>query len=484
MEEWFLKSSDLKKYPHFDSVLTRAEAVAIATDKGLVTAHTFYPFLLYEQRWNRFAPKGERGKSKTRPIRYAARRDAYIFAYYRHILSGKYEVALKSLGLDQCVLAYRRTMTSSGGGKCNIHFAQDAFLKVQTLGNCYAIALDISQYFESLDHARLKQLWARMLDVPRLPSDHFQVFKAITSYAVVDKIEAYQRLGHIGPKQTSSAGKQINGYLTAFKKMPKQLCTGREFQQKIAGQGELKSIIRKNRKPYGIPQGAPISDLLANLYLLDFDLAIQKKMQAVGGAYFRYSDDILLIGPGGETEAKELLTYTQTLVTKFGDELEIKDKKTSVLVFETSGEFQTFKLVYGTQGRNGLEYLGFRYDGQRVFLRDSTISNLRRKVARAARRNANICAQLHANKGASELRLVFNYERLTKQFGRVEDFPELQHDYRNWTFWTYAKRAAKIFGAAGNSILRQLRNHRKLVIYRADKELKRAVQRRDGSGLL
>ncbi len=112
-------------------------------------------------------------------------------------------------------------------------------------------------------------------------------------------------------------------------------------------------------------------------------------------------------------------------------------------------------------------------------MRDSTLSGLRRKVAFAARRDANICANRHATKDASDLKAEFNYERLIKRFGKVEDFAEKRDDFRQWTFWTYAHRAAEIFGPLGRPILGQLKRHTALVRERSDQELARAVERRN-----
>jgi len=480
MEEWHLKESDLKKYPHFDSLISVKEAEALAADPDRVAKHAFYPFMLYPQRWTRFAEKGKKGKLKERPIRYAARRDAYIFSRYRHILSQSYEIELKHLGLDSNVLAYRRIQTDDGnGGKCNIHFAHEAILKIRELGNCCIIALDISSYFESLDHLKLKALWCRMLGVNRLPADHFHVFEAITQYAVVEKEKVYERLGHFGNKRTTKTGLPIEGYLTPYDKMPKHLCDGKEFQEKIAGGNGQKSIIQKRYKPYGIPQGAPISDLLANLYLFDFDNIVAGWVRAAGGAYYRYSDDILIVVPGGEVAGRSLMTKTRELIKQFGDKLIIKEEKSSLFSFKLHGNEQTFQLLHGEQGKNGVEYLGFRYDGKQVYLRDAALSNLRRKVARAALRAANTYARRYPDKDVSQLKGLFNYERLIKQFGKVEDFDEKQEDYRNWTFWTYATRASEVFGPLGKPILRQLRKHRTLIKWRADKEIECAVVRRE-----
>jgi hypothetical protein len=479
MGEWLLTSRDLKRYPHFDPVVSAKAGQAYATDSGRVARHAFLPFIQYSQRWTRFPKEGEPRPPKDRPIRYAARRDAYIFAYYRHLLSQRYEEELTRLDLGASILAYRHVpLTNGEGGKCNVHFAFDAFRKIRELGDCCAIALDVSGFFESLDHSRLKAVWCRMLGVSKLPVDHFRVFTAITKYAWVEKTEAYERLGHFGDKKLAS-GSVRKGYLTPYKEIPKRLCNGTDFRLKIAGANGQKSIIKRNYKTYGIPQGAPISDLLANLYLIDFDAEVSDWVRRIGGAYFRYSDDILILTPGDATAGRALMRRTTSLIANFGEKLKIKPEKSSLVVFHRRGANQHFELDHGTQGKNGLEYLGFRYDGRRVFLRDASLSNFLRKIARAAYREAWACARRYPDKGVTELRLRFDYEKLIKRFGRVEDFGELKGEYHNWTFWTYAKRASKTFGPLGKPILRQLRKHRDLIRRRADKALDRAVARRE-----
>ena len=146
--EWKLSADKRKQYPHFDADISLKAAEALANDPKRVERHEFYPFLLFVKGWNRYADKGEKGERKQRPIRYAARGDAYIFARYRHDLSQKYEAELLRLGLSDCVLAYRRIPAPTGGGMCNIHFAKKAFDEVIAQGDCCTIALDISSFFE------------------------------------------------------------------------------------------------------------------------------------------------------------------------------------------------------------------------------------------------------------------------------------------------------------------------------------------------
>ena len=213
------------------------------------------------------------------------------------------------------------------------------------------------------------------------------------------------------------------------------------------------------------------------MYLLNFDCAVRKILETLGGAYLRYSDDILLIAPGGEKEGKALAEDIRGLIGKFGSKLVIKEKKSSVFAFKKTGKAQDFKLIQGTQGKNGIEYLGFRFDGKKIFIRDSTLSNLYRKVARSSRYAAISLVKRYPGRDYAFLESRFDYEKLVQNFGRVKDFGELSDDYRNWTFWTYARRAATIFGPLGSPIHRQLRSFRENVRRRATKELVRAFAR-------
>ncbi|MGL3211490.1 reverse transcriptase domain-containing protein [Bradyrhizobium sp. BR 1433] len=475
MLTWQLKSPDLKRYPHFDSELSVQDATALATNPVAVASHKFYPFMLYNNRWTRFAKKGEFGDVKTRPIRYASRADAYIFSYYRHQLSMAYEAALSKYGLSDLITAYRRIQDADGKGKCNIHFARDAFDRISALGNCCVVALDISGFFESLDHQILKAAWCDLLGVNKLPEDHFRVFRAITRYAVVEKQDVYRRLGYFGSKHNPTTGSISNGYLVPYKNMPRRLCSGQEFRQKIGGGDGSKSLIDVNLKTYGIPQGSPVSDLLANVYLLKFDCAVRKRVSDLGGYYYRYSDDILIICPGDEATGAALAAEVREMIKHHGSKLLIKEKKSSVFEFKATASGQACRLTEGTQGENGLEYLGFKFDGKRIFIRDSTLSNLYRKVTRSARYAAIATTKRYPGKGIAFLEANFDYEQLIEKFGRVQDFGEFGDDFRNWTFWTYARRAAAIFGPRGSSIHRQLRKFRKNVRERAIEELKRAV---------
>jgi hypothetical protein len=181
-------SKDLKHYPHFDRRIGIEEIEEIVSDPDRVAKNKFYPFFLYHETWQPFrTARGGRPEKKSRPIRYAGRRDAYILTHYRRILAEKYEARLLELGIQDCPIAYRKIPKKGGGGKCNIDFAKDAFDEIDKQGNCVAVALDIKGYFENLDHSLIKKIWCDLLGVESLPKDHYSVFKNMTRYHVVDQ---------------------------------------------------------------------------------------------------------------------------------------------------------------------------------------------------------------------------------------------------------------------------------------------------------
>ncbi|GGB11751.1 hypothetical protein GCM10011491_44570 [Brucella endophytica] len=450
------------------------------TDPTRVAKHTFYPFLKYDEGWTVYAEKGKHGKRKDRPIRFAARLDSCIFSYYRHLLSVPYEARLQAEGLSDSVIAYRRIpKNKGGGGKSNIDFALSAVEAIQSQGNCCTIALDISSFFETLNHERLREVWTELLGVPRLRDDHFKVYRAITRYAQVDVVKAYTRLGLYGDK-TDRNGKVRPGYLKAKSEIPVQLCDGRTFQAKIARSATQPSIIEVNKLDVGVPQGAPLSDLLANAYLLEFDKYLRDICSKFSGRFFRYSDDILVITPIPEVDALELEKEIRNAITTYGKGLLIKEEKSAIHRFEVGGSRQTVRTIKAsdkdgkTMPNKPFEYLGFRYDGRHVFIRDKTMSNLHRKIASVCRVTAIRQVKRYQGKTIHDILALTDIEKLIQAFGSVEDFHLKAGDYRSWTFTTYAKRASKTMGALGKPIARQIKNLRSAIRRRLEYELTRA----------
>lgn len=339
-------------YPHFDHPISFTHANALVKDPVQVSKHSFYPFIEFTIESFKVKRTGPEGKlkriQKLRPIAYASHVDCHIYSYYSFKLTKEYEQEIAKRGLRDCVLAFRSL------GKSNVDFAFEAFEAIRDLGECEAVALDVTGFFDNLDHAFLKKAWAELIGKKDLPADHYAVFKSLTNYSTVNLQKLYTLLGV-----------SINNHKTA----PVRLCTAEEFRSKIRDN----KLIAKHPLKKGIPQGSPISALLSNLYMLDYDSTMKAYVESIGGKYFRYCDDILLIVPPGHKTTAELLAVSN--ITKLA--LEINPKKTDRVGFVLSAS--------GIRASKPLQYLGFLFDGQRILLRSASLARYSERMRAGVR---------------------------------------------------------------------------------------------------
>jgi len=479
---WTSSDIKFKNYSHFDAPIRTKDVVDLVTDSKKVAQHTFFPFLHFEESYQPYRNiRLPRRDPKLRPIRYAARGDSYIYSKYRFGLSKLYEAELKKRNLGEVVSAYRKVNLGkdSKKNKSNIDFAKDVFDKIKTFEDCIVVTADISSYFETIDHERLTAKVKELLGCDELPLDWAAVLRNLTNYRYMSYKEVCRLTGYFGPNDE-------DGYNTRRKEMPKQICSidrYRELVKVILPDG--KRLLQKNENRFGIPQGAPLSDLLANLYLIDFDERINAIVGELGGMYCRYSDDIILVIPNSEVlKTKSVEKILQENIQFEGKQLKIKPEKCASLHYFVENGKLTFKPLteYERQEReclnfpfetvtrfrmnNGLEYLGFRFDGQKVFLKDKTLSNLKRKIRRNAWRYAYKHVHDYRHLALPEIIKLIDIETFFQKFGKVKDFQKLQEmsdslKYKSWTFTTYAKRASATFGQEGRPILKQIKSCKK-----------------------
>jgi RNA-directed DNA polymerase len=401
-----------RSYPHFDLPLTFTEARAIVTNPDRVRRHGFHPFLRFDivRRRYRAGPSGVTISQKSRPIGVAAHVDGYIFAYYAKILGERYEAHLTAEKLESCVLAYR-----SGLGS-NIEFAKAAFDEIERRDECVVIAFDLESFFDSIDHATLKQHWVQLLSMDRLPPDHYSVFNAITRYSEVSLKECRSRLG-IGPNQ----------------RVPWPICSPLEFRKIIRKNSDgLPNLVVRNTKKHGIPQGSQISALLSNVYMLPFDSEMNRLAFKVGGYYRRYSDDILWICHC--KYAAQVEEELKNSLRKLGDTTKINEDKTERSIFwrNSLGHLKCDRPI---------QYLGFTFDGTNSRIQSQTLSRFWRNVIYAVR-----AARRAAGRSATAPGIIYKRKiyRLFTHLGR-----------RNLI--TYAKRSEAVMHTG--AIRAQVRRH-------------------------
>ena len=405
-----------RPYLHFDTPVNAESAVRIATDPATVARHAFLPFISYNVTTQKIR-KGPRGSvvrkpPKVRPIAYAAHKDAHIFGHYSGLLCEQYERALRNRGLHEAVTAFR-----SLNHRRNIHFANDVFEFITNHSECAVLASDISDYFGTIRHDKLKQSWCGLLGVSRLPADHFAVFRAITEYSTIDRDELCKVL-KLDPENPREAGRH-------------RFCSAHDFRTVVRGSG----LCVVNRRGFGIPQGSPISAVLSNIYLLEFDTMMHASVAAHGGLYRRYCDDILFVVPTADVRA-ELLAKMNSFLTDLG--LVAHPEKTEAIDFPKTGELLA--------GSKVLNYLGFTFDGVNKRIRPASVARYYMKMRRGVGRAKAI--RFRADKKAGvwppsklkcrRLHLLYSY------LGR--------HN-----FLSYAFEAARIMNDSG--IKRQVKSH-------------------------
>ncbi|MBL1377642.1 antiviral reverse transcriptase Drt2 [Zobellella iuensis] len=341
-----------RSYLHFYLPVSFKKARNLVTNPELVSKHAFFPLINYAVESKKIKKDKKTHKIdmavKERPIAYSAHIDSHIYAYYASLLSKKYEIQLKAAGLTDCILAFR------GLGKSNIDFACEAFEQIKIMGECSAVALDFSKFFDTLDHSILKESWANLLVEAKLPADHFNVFKSITQFSQVNKIELY---------------KEFSISLNNPKNGRKRVCSAKEFREVV----REKKLIKTNKAPFGIPQGSPISALLSNIYMFEFDAEMKRYMDIHGGKYYRYCDDMLFIVPAPLRDS----------VAGFAQE-RVKQLKVSINTNKT--ELRTFTYQNGVLTADQmLQYLGFMFDGENVYIRSSSLARYSEKMKRGVR---------------------------------------------------------------------------------------------------
>lgn len=340
----------LRRYVHFDEPLGLQKAEKLVTDSIAVATHGFWPLIRFGVETVKIRQNKTTGeistKEKLREISYAAHSDSQIFSYYCQLLSELYEQKIAESELGESVLAFRSL------GKNNIHFAKRAFDTIKGMGECTALAFDVTKFFDTLSHSLLKQRWKDLLGVAELPSDHYAVFKAVTKFSSVDRDKAFAALS-ISVHNPRSGGRR-------------RLCTPSEYRGLIRG-GKL---IETNSKGIGIPQGTAISALLSNLYMLEFDSAALKFVRDLGGTYMRYCDDMLFLMPLGMQEVTELFVLEELKKLQ----ININVDKTDVCNFVTKDGRQT--------SDHPLQYLGFMYDGERAVIRSAAFAKFSNRMKR------------------------------------------------------------------------------------------------------
>jgi hypothetical protein len=292
---------------------------------------------------------------------------------------------------------------------------------------------------------------------------------AATRYSYIEEKGALGILGYFGERQLPN-GVKVRGHLMPRKSLPTRLCSGKEFHEKIASNLTVNKI--------GIPQGLPISDVLANAVLLQFDLQVQKRCKMLGGRYYRYSDDLFFVLPGKSVDHHAWIQEIEQVLSSSTQGLELGHNKTVAYVIErlSVGE-QRIAPISCYKQLSTVDYLGLSYDGISVYLRQSTLSRLERRIVNRVRRHVR--ARLHEDPKATQQQILsrLHLEGIMREFGRIEDSHRVTNTSSNQkskrSFRCYAVRASKAAGFKVSRILQQISHLNNFIRARAKHEVRR-----------
>jgi len=488
-KDWF----KLKRYPHIGFPLKAKDRYLwiedYVTDPEEIKTHSFLPFIHKTSKKRKYRkeyceksgkvlkdPIKEKALRKSavkdRELYYASHLDSLIYGYYAEKLSKKYEDKIKEHDLDEVILAYRsipvNPKNSDGPNKCNIDFANDAFnyIRKYQKEEFLVIALDIKSFFDRLDHKTLRDIWIQLLNSEKdthqfLPSDHFNVYKNITRFAYVDIVDLFNEFqdkifiqkrdkqGKLLPKKRAKVSKikfLKNQEAIAF-------CTKKEFfSRKTKLIRNTKKTINNSGaivdKKFGIPQGSPISSVLANAYLLNFDTTINDFIKG-DGIYRRYSDDMVIVCSIDKKD--EILNLIEDEIKKV--QLEVQHTKTQIFYFNRTKNGLTCGQEFqeNINPNKNLNYLGFEFDGETTLLRSASLSTFYRKMKRSVKRSKHF-SKRGKNKGKifkGRIMKKFSYKGANRRRKWVWDdavkgFKKSEDHYDWGNFLSYSNKAARV----------------------------------------
>lgn len=355
--DYVKKHEEIKPYAHFDKrvSLKMPSIRKYVMNPQNIKKHSFYPFIHFQKRNSRY---GKKGPKEPRELYYCSHLDRCVYQRYAFLINYQYNTWAHDNGINDVAIAYRNTL-----GKNNIDFAKYAFDMVRSFPKCFVLVGDFTKFFDKLDHSYLKSMLCKVLCVERLPEDYFAVFKNISRFSSWDWAQL-----------VAVAGENIcePGIRTKLNKK-ETIITKEQFENN-------KQEITKNKTKVGIPQGSPISAVLSNIYMIEFDGYMKEYTTNRGGTYMRYSDDFIIVLPFiNKEEVKCYIDGIFSYVKSMEGLIDLQKEKTDCYIYENN-------VVYSyTKGKpDSISYLGFIFDGNNIRLRPKAITKYYYRMRRKA----------------------------------------------------------------------------------------------------
>jgi RNA-directed DNA polymerase len=168
----------------------------------------------------------------------------------------------------------------------------------------------------------------------------------------------------------------------------------------------------------GVPQGGPLSPLLANILLDDLDKELERRSHR----FVRYADDFIILVKSQRAGERVMLSVQRFLERKL--KLKVNQDKSQVAL------------------TNQTDFLGFTFKGTKIRWSDKAFREFKRRVKRLTGRSWFVSMEYRFGKLSQYLRGWMNYFGISEYYRPI---PEIDHWLRRrvrmcyWKQWRYAR---------------------------------------------
>jgi len=173
----------------------------------------------------------------------------------------------------------------------------------------------------------------------------------------------------------------------------------------------IKGRLQKSHE--GVPQGGPLSPLLANILLDDLDKELEKR----GHMFVRYADDFVILVRTQRAGLRVKASITRFLLKKL--KLKVNQDKSRVA------------------STNQTNFLGFTFRGTKIRWSDKAFREFKRRVKRLTGRSWFVSMEYRFKKLAQYLRGWMNYFGISEYYRPI---PEIDHWLRRRVRMCYWKQ--------------------------------------------
>jgi RNA-directed DNA polymerase len=188
---------------------------------------------------------------------------------------------------------------------------------------------------------------------------------------------------------------------------------------------------RVQKTTTGVPQGGPLSPLLANILLDDLDKELEKR----GHRFVRYADDFVIVARSQSAAERVKASIQRFLERKL--KLTINEKKSQVALTDK------------------IDFLGFTFRGTKIRWSDKAFQEFKRRVKKLTGRSWFVTMSYRMEKLAQYLRGWMNYFGISEYYRLI---PEIDHWLRRrvrmccWKQWRYARTKVRELRKLGTSL--------------------------------